>query len=110
MTLSHLIKPLKECNNMPQVDLTQVQALVTDVETKLQALSDATDANNQAQTTAQAAISTAAQTAQAQTTAHDDLTTSIQTLDDYLVSLANGTAPAPAPAPDPAPTNPALRR
>lgn len=76
---------------MGTVDNTQLQALVNDLETKEQALSDASDANDAAQAAAQAAIATATGTASARQAAHDTLATSIQALVDYV----NGLAAAP---------------
>jgi hypothetical protein len=65
----------------------QIQTLVADLETKEQAFSDASDANDSAQTSAQAAVATAAGTLAAKNTAHDAYSASIDALVTFVTGL-----------------------
>ena len=66
---------------------TTLNQMVTDIDAKEQALSNASDANTTAQAAAQTASVAAATALQAQTSARADLTASIQALQTYLGTL-----------------------
>ena len=65
----------------------QIDALVADILAKRQAYSDAIDANDTAQSAAQAAIATAAGTLQAQESDHASYDSAIDTLVAFLNTL-----------------------
>jgi cbb3-type cytochrome oxidase cytochrome c subunit len=65
----------------------QLDSLVTDLRTKEDAFGVATDANDAAQSAAQAAVATASGTQQAKASAHDDLGASIDALVAFVQTL-----------------------
>ena len=72
---------------MAALDPTQLQNLVNDVEAKATALADASTANDQAQSAAQAAIATAAGTLTAKNVAQVAENDAIDALVAYVNSL-----------------------
>lgn len=72
---------------MATFDPAQLNTLVTDLQTKEQALADASSANDQAQSAAQAAVATANTSQVAKDAAHDDLSASVDALVAYAQSL-----------------------
>jgi hypothetical protein len=83
----------------------KLDSLLATVKTAEQALSDASDANDTAQATAQSAIAAASAAAQQRAAAHDTLASAIDDLETFLTSLKGDAPPAPAPAPDPTTTS-----
>jgi len=65
----------------------RIDELVADLRTKGEAFGVADDANDQAQAEAQAAVANASNTARAKVAAHDEMSTSIDTLIEYVLSL-----------------------
>ncbi len=65
----------------------KLQSLVDDIQSAMQVLSDKSAANDQAQSTAQAAVATAAGTLQDKNTAHDDVDSKIDLLVEYVNTL-----------------------
>ena len=65
----------------------RIDELVADLRVKGDEFGQADDANDQAQAAAQAAVANASNTARAKTAAHDNLTTSIDALVEYVLSL-----------------------
>ena len=65
----------------------RIDELVADLRAKGDEFGAADDSNDQAQAAAQAAVATASNTAREKSAAHDRLTTSIDALVEYVLSL-----------------------
>jgi hypothetical protein len=69
------------------VDVTQLTALVNDLEAKVTTLDDDGTANDQAQAAAQSAVANAAATLQTKNAAHDDVVAAAEALVAFVKAI-----------------------